>query len=117
MKKVTLVLLFLILLFSCKENNYNSGSNNNFIDVDSTVTEKIDTINQTNSQFDFNVPIEQTNRRQQDVYDPDDYICPECGDEKEEDEELCYYCNEELIKKQKRQKELEEEENEEDEEY
>lgn len=117
MKKVTLILLFSILLFSCKENNYNSGSSNNFIDVDSTVTEKIDTINQTNSQFDFNVPIEQTNRRQQDVYDPDDYICPECGDEKEEDEELCYYCNEELIKKQKRQKELEEEENEEDEEY
>jgi hypothetical protein len=107
------LLLCLLLVLSCKkitpidDNTYTSESTTT---VD---TNNISNQNNNKPQYIEYTPIKQPHKRNRNDYDPEDFICPECGEEKEEDEELCYDCNEELERKNK---EVEEEENEEEDE-
>ena len=111
--KGAILLLCLLLVLSCKKSSpidddtYTSESN--------TSVDTVNISNQNNNppQYLEYTPVEHPYKRNRNDYDPEDFICPECGGEKEEYEEMCYDCNEKLERKNK---EKEEEENEEEDE-
>lgn len=112
--RATVMLVCVLLVQSCKKSSP--------LDYSSDVNEyntAVDTINITNQynnppqNLEY-IPKKQRYEKHRNDYDPEDFICPECGDEKEEYEELCYYCNEKL-KEEKKRKEEENDEDDEDE--
>jgi hypothetical protein len=118
MKKLRLLLFLLTVLSitSCKKSShhdFNSSINPNDIVDDTIVTTSQYNNSPQNLEY---FPVEPKHKRHRDDYDPEDYICPECGDEKEEDEELCYYCNEVLEQKNKNKDEDRGDENEDEDE-
>lgn len=120
MNLIKCLLVFFLILFvnSCKKGSSNEIYDYTTVDSIYNVVDTIDTNIQKplpTKKLEF-FPIEQTYKSEKKHYKKEDYVCPECGDEKEIDEELCYYCNKKLEEEKRTQKNKEDDENEDDEE-